>query len=92
MAISMSHESLGQLSLARGETVHISWELFDGEFPPLVNHTTVFGFDDARHIVRVSTMDHEGPHNRSFHYNVTNISAGPAPVVFPQSFIFFKVS
>jgi hypothetical protein len=92
MAIEMFHENLGQLSLARGETVRIGWELFPGEFPPLINHTSVFGLDDARHIVRVSTVDHEGPHNTSFHYSVTNISAGPAAVTFPQSYIFFKVS
>jgi hypothetical protein len=92
MAINMSFESLGQVSIAAGATVRIGWELFEGEFPPLVNHTSVFGFDSARHIVRVSAMDHEGPHNRSFRYSVTNISTGPAPVVIPQSFIFFKVS
>lgn len=92
MAIQMTFENLGQVSIAAGATVQIGWELFGGEFPPLINHTSVFGFDGARHIVRVSAVDHEGPHNRSFHYSVTNISAGPAPVVIPQSYIFFKVS
>ena len=92
MAIQMSFENLGQVSLAAGASTRITWELFEGEFPPLINHTSVFGFDDARHVVRVSTVDHEGPHNRSFHYSATNISTGPAPVVIPMSYIFFKVS
>ena len=92
MAIAMYFESLGIVSLAKDATVHIGWELFDGEFPPLINHTSVFGFDDARHVVRVSSLDHEGPGTRAFHYYVTNISAGPAPVAFPQSYIFFKVT
>ncbi len=94
MPISMSFESLGQLALAKGETVHIGWELFANEFPPLINHTSMFGFDSGRHIVRVSLVDHEGPgpgtNNSSFHYSLTNVSTGPAPVVTSQRSIFFK--
>lgn len=90
MAIQMFLENLGQVSIARGATVHVGFELFPGEFPPLINHTSVFGFDSARHIVRVGLMDHEGPNNRSFRYSLTNISAGPAAVVAPLSYIFFK--
>jgi hypothetical protein len=92
MAIEMTFEKLGQVSIAAGATVQIGWQLFDGEFPPLIDHTSVFGFDSARHIVRVSTIDHEGPNNRAFHYSVTNISSGPAIVVIPQHYIFFKAS
>jgi hypothetical protein len=92
MAIDVYFENLGQLSIAAGATVAVGWELFPGEFPPLINHTSVYGFDSARHIVRVGTIDHEGPNNRSFHYSVTNISSGRAPVVIPLSYIFHKKS
>lgn len=70
--------------------MRIDWQLFNREFPPLINHTSVFGFDSARHIVRVDVVDHEGPNDRSFRYSVTNISSGTAPVVIPQTYIFFK--
>ena len=92
MAITMTFERLGQVAIARGATVQVGWELFEGEFPPLPNYTLVFGGDSERHIVRVSAVDHEGPHSRSFFFTLTNISAGPAPIVVPQGYIFFKVS
>jgi hypothetical protein len=92
MAITSTFEALGQVSIARGASVTIGWQLFEGEFPPLIDHTTVFGFDNGRHIVRVSGIDHEGPHEKSFRYTATNVSTGPAPVVVPQHYIFFKVS
>lgn len=93
MAIGMSFEALGQLSIAKGQTVRISWELFPGELAPLIDHTTMFGFDSAQHVVRVGTVDHVGGSpNASFAYSVTNISTGPAPVVTSQRYIFFKVS
>jgi hypothetical protein len=97
MAIEMHFESLGQLSLAKGQTVNIGWELFPGELAPLIDHTSIFGFDSAQHIVRVSLVSHSGgipggSPNSSFHYSVTNISAGPASVVTSQRYIFFKVT
>lgn len=90
MAISMTHESLGQLSISAGQTVQIGWRLSPGKFPPVVNHCVGFGFDDARHMIRVSSMDHEMDNTPSFFYTATNISAGPAPVVTAQNYIFFK--
>jgi hypothetical protein len=92
MAVQMSFQNLGQLSIARGQTVHVGWQLFPGELAPLIDHTSMFGFDSERHIVRVSVVDHEGAHPPAFHYFVTNLSAGPAPVVTSQRYIFFKVS
>jgi hypothetical protein len=97
MAIEMHFENLGQLAIAKGQTVNVNWELFPGELAPLIDHTSIFGFDSARHIVRVSLVAHEGgvpggTNNRSFHYSVTNISAGPAAVVTSQHYIFFKVT
>jgi len=94
MAIEMKFEALGQIALARGQTVNIGWELFEGEFPPLVNHSNIVGFDDGRHKVQLGPMEHEsksvnGIH--SFRYNVTNTSTGPAVIHLPQSYIFFTV-
>jgi hypothetical protein len=97
MAIEMHFENLGQLAIAKGQTVNVNWELFPGELAPLIDHTSIFGFDSARHIVRVSLVAHEGgvpggTNNSSFHYSVTNISAGPAQVNTSQRYIFFKVT
>jgi hypothetical protein len=95
MPITMQFETMGQLTLARGQTVHVGWELFADEFPPLINHTSMFGFDSGRHIVRVSVVDHEGPDSSgkaSFHYSLTNVSTGPAQVVTSQRYIFFKAT
>jgi len=97
MAIEMHFEALGQLSIAKGQTVQVGWELFPGELVPLIDHTSIFGFDSERHFVRVSLVDHEGGKPTgsplsSFHYSVTNISAGPAAVVTSQHYIFFKVT
>lgn len=97
MAIEMFFESLGQLSIAKGQTVHVGWRLNPGELAPLIDHTSIFGFDSARHFVRVSPVDHEGGEpggnpKSAFHYSVTNISTGPAAVVTSQRYIFFKVS
>ena len=95
MAVTMSFEKLGQLVIAKGATVPVSWELFPDEFPPLINHTVIFGFDNADHVVRVSTVDHfgrVGNFSAMFRYFVTNISAGPAQVVTSMHYIFFKAN
>ena len=95
MAITMSFENLGQLVIGAGQTVGVTWELFADELPPLIGLNTVFGFDSGRHIVRVSAVDHEGPGGGmagQFHYFATNVSTGPAQVVAPQHYVFFKAN
>jgi hypothetical protein len=90
MAINLWKERLGQVSIAPGASVGIGWQLFDNESPPIVDHTIVFGFDSFEHVVRVGLIDHVGPNSRAFRYRATNVSAGPAPVVVPMHYIFFK--
>lgn len=90
MAITMSLEKLGQVSIAAGASIRIGWELFQGELPPIVDHTTVFGFDSFEHVVRVGPIDHVGPGARAFRYTATNVSGGPAAIVVPQHYLFFK--
>jgi hypothetical protein len=90
MAITMWKERLGQVSIAPGASVRIGVQLFPNESPAIVDLTTVFGFDSFEHIVRVGPIDQVGPHNRGFRYTATNVSAGPAPVVAPMHYIFFK--
>jgi hypothetical protein len=90
MAITMSLEKLGQVSIAAGASIRIGWELFPGELPPIVDHTLVFGFDRFEHVVRVGPIDHVGPNSRAFRYTATNVSGGPAVVVVPQHYLFFK--
>jgi hypothetical protein len=90
MAITIWKERLGQVSIAAGASVLIRWELFENESPPVVDHTIVFGFDSFEHVVRVGPIDHVGPNNRAFRYTATNVSAGPAAVVVPMHYIFFK--
>jgi hypothetical protein len=96
MPITMSFEKLGQLALAKDQTLVVAWQLFADEFPPMINHTSMFGFDSGRHIVLVSLVEHEGPgpgiNNSQFRYSVTNISTGPAMVVTSMRYIFFKAN
>lgn len=92
MAITMSVENLGQLSMARGEKVYVGWTTGEREFPPVIKHTSMFGFDDGRHIVRLTDFDQEGPTSRGFGYYLTNISTGPAVVVVPLTYLFFTES
>lgn len=95
MPIEMKFESLGQIAVAAGATVSIAWELFENEFPPLINHTSAFGFDSGRHILRVSVVDHEARSTSTFAqfaYSLTNVSTGPAEVVSSMRYIFFKAS
>lgn len=96
MPITMSFERMGQLALAKGQSVRVGWQLFADELPPVIDHTKSFGFDSGRHIMRVSALDHEGaahdmPHG-AFYYTLTNVSTGPARVITPQHYIFFKAT
>jgi hypothetical protein len=92
VAVTMSVQNLGRVSLARGEKVYVGWLLSEKEFQPILRHTSIFGFDDGRHDVRITDFDQEGPSQRGFGYFLTNISTGPAPVVVPLSYLFFTES
>jgi hypothetical protein len=86
MAVEIDFESLDQLSMSKGQTVDVGWELFPAALVSVIDYFVYLGFDSARHIVRVSTVDHEGDDPggsslSSFYYSVTNVSAGPALVV-----------
>jgi hypothetical protein len=91
MAIEMNVENLGQLSVSRSATVPIpiGWQLFEGEFPPLINHTNNFTFGGTGGLrLRLSTVDHD---HLSFRYSVSVVGGGTGVVVFPQSYVFPKV-
>jgi hypothetical protein len=89
MAVQMNFESLGQLSLNRDATVQIGWQLFEGEFPPLINHTNNFTFGGTGGLrLRLSTVDHD---HLIFRYSVSVVGGGTGVVVFPQSYVFPKV-
>jgi hypothetical protein len=96
MPVTMKLENLGQLTLAAGQTVRVGWDLFPNEFPPLIDHTVTFGFDNGVHAMRVGVIDHKGPgpgnSKPAFFYSLTNISTGSANVNTAQRYIFFTAT
>ena len=43
----------GVLGLNAGETATVGWEMFDGDFPPLVDHSVILRGSESRHFVQV---------------------------------------
>ncbi len=78
MAVTFNHEYLGVSSIGPGETVEIGWELFPGEFPPLIDHSYMVGFATGRHFLEVRTTVVEGRSSgfvRAFYYTIRNLDS-----------------
>jgi hypothetical protein len=93
MAVSFSFEFLGTLSINGGQTVNVGWELFPGEFPPLIDHSIILRGGPGRNFVEVRDILHEGVTPgafRAFNYNARNLS--PNFIFTGMNYIFPKVS
>ncbi len=82
MPVTFAYEYMGITTVRPGETVEMGWELFPGEFPPLIDHSffSVGGPGGYRTFLDVHPTVVEGPEPgpRAFFYSVQNPNPGYA--------------
>jgi len=74
--ITMTVEFDGLLGLNAGETATVGWLMFDGDWPPLIDHSIIIRGSSGRHFVQVRGFDQEGftpGHGRASYYTVRNL-------------------
>jgi hypothetical protein len=78
VAIRSTYENDGVLGLNAGELATVGWEMFDGDFPPLIDHSIILRGSAGRHFVRVTVFDQEGAtpgFGRAVYYTVQNLDS-----------------
>lgn len=76
--IRSTYEYDGVLGLNAGQTANVGWLMFDGDFPPLIDHSIILRGSASRHFVQVRGFDQEGAtpgFGRAVYYTVQNLDS-----------------